>query len=166
MTATHRPEKMRVGLAGLGNGAVNACIADPGLSNHPHVALAAGADTRPEARKMFGDRYGAPTYATVEEMCAKADIDAVYILTPTNFHSEHAVVAAEHKKQVIADKPMALTMAECDAMIAAAERNGVHLLVGHTQSLDSGILKMQEIVRSGQLGKPTLITTTYYSEWM
>jgi phthalate 4,5-cis-dihydrodiol dehydrogenase len=39
-------------------------------------------------------------------------------------------------------------------------------MVGHSQSLDSGILKMMEIVRSGELGRPTLITTTYYSEWM
>ena len=103
---------MRVGLAGLGNGAVNAVIADPGLTHHPHVALVAGADTRPEARAMFSDRYRVPAFATVEEMCAKGDIDAIYILTPTNFHAEHAIVAAEHKKQVIADKPMALTMGE------------------------------------------------------
>lgn len=166
MTAARRPEVMRVGLAGLGNGAVNAVIADPGLTHHPHVALVAGADTRPEARAMFTERFGAPAFASVEEMCAKGDIDAVYILTPTNLHAEHAIVAAEHGKQVIADKPMALSMAECDAMIAAAERNGVRLLVGHSQSLDSGILKMQEIVQSGELGRPTLITTTYYSEWM
>jgi len=157
---------MRVGMAGLGNGAVNAVIADPGLTHHPHMALAAGADLRPEARAMFAERYGAPVFATVEEMCAKAEIDAVYILTPNGLHARHAIVAAEHKKQVIADKPMALTMADCDAMIAAADRNGVRLMVGHSQSLDSGILKMMEIVRSGELGRPTLITTTYYSEWL
>ncbi len=166
MAATRGRDVLRVGLAGLGNGAVNALIANPGLSNHPHIALGAGADLREEARTMFGKHYEVPTYASVEEMCAKADIDAVYILTPNALHAEHAIVAAEHGKQVIGDKPMALSMKDCDAMIAAAERNKVRLMVGHSQSLDSGILKMQEIVRSGELGRPTLITTTYYSEWM
>lgn len=166
MAATRGRDVMRVGMAGLGNGAVNAVIADPGLTRHPHMALVAGADVRAEARTMFGQRYGAQTYASVEEMCAKADIDAVYILTPNGLHAEHAIVAAEHGKQVIADKPMALSMKDCDAMIAAADRNEVRLMVGHSQSLDSGVLKMMEIVRSGEIGRPTLITTTYYSEWM
>lgn len=157
---------MRFGVAGLGAGAVNALAANPGLSNFPTIKLAAGADLRPEARAAFAARYGAAVYPTVEAMCASGTVDAVYILTPNGLHAEHAIVAAEHGLQVIADKPMALSMSDCDRMIAAAERNGVRLLVGHSQSLDSGILKMAEIVQSGQLGKPTLLTSTYYSEWL
>jgi phthalate 4,5-cis-dihydrodiol dehydrogenase len=158
--------KMRVGLAGLGAGAVNALVANPGLSNHPKVALTAGADLRAEARDEFAKRYNAGTYASVEAMCASGEIDAIYILTPNGLHAEHAIVAAEHKVQIIADKPMALSMADCDAMIAAAHRNGVRLMVGHSQSLDSGILAMAEIIQSGRIGKPTLLTSTYYSEWL
>jgi phthalate 4,5-cis-dihydrodiol dehydrogenase len=161
-----RLREMRVGLAGLGNGAVNAVIADPGLTNHPKIKLTAGADIRPEARAMFAERYGAATYASVEEMCAKADIDALYILTPNAVHAEHAIVGAEYGKQIIADKPMALSMEDCDRMIQAAERNGVRLMVAHSQSLDYGIRRMAEIVQSGALGRPTLITSTYYSEWL
>lgn len=157
---------MRIGVAGLGNGAVNALAANPGLSNHPRVRLTAGADPRAEARDAFAARYGARVYSDVEAMCKSPDVDAVYILTPNALHAEHAIVAAEHGKQVIADKPMAMSMAECDAMIAAAEKNGVRLLVGHSQSLDSGILKMLEVIESGVIGKPTLIASTYYSEWL
>jgi phthalate 4,5-cis-dihydrodiol dehydrogenase len=157
---------MRVGLAGLGSGAVNALVANPGLGNHPNIRLTAAADLREEARTMFASRYGGQTFESVEAMCKSPDIDAVYILTPNAVHAEHAIVAAEHGKQVIADKPMALSMEDCDAMIRAAERNGVRLLVGHSQSLDSGILKMLEIVRGGTLGRPTMITSNYYSEWL
>ncbi len=157
---------MRVGLAGLGAGAVNALVANPGLSNHPHVTLAAGADLRVEARDAFAARYNARTFESVEAMCASGEIDAIYILTPNGLHAEHAIVAAKQKVQIIADKPMALSMADCDAMIEAAQRNGVRLQVGHSQSLDSGILKMAEIIQSGRLGKPTLLTSTYYSEWL
>lgn len=157
---------MRIGIAGLGSGAVNALAANPGLSNFPNIKLAAGADLRPEARDAFAARYGATVYASVEAMCAGGEIDAIYILTPNGLHAEHAILAANHGLQVIADKPMALSMEDCDKMIAAAERNGVRLLVGHSQSLDSGILKMAEIIRSGELGKPTMLTSTYYSEWL
>jgi phthalate 4,5-cis-dihydrodiol dehydrogenase len=157
---------MRVGVAGLGAGAVNALAANPGLSNHPNVTLTAGADPRPEAREAFAARYGATCYPSVEEMCKSPEVDVVYVLTPNANHAEHAIVAAEHGKQIVADKPMALSMDDCEAMIRAADRNGVRLLVGHSQSLDSGIIKMAEIVRSGELGRPTLITSTYYSEWL
>jgi phthalate 4,5-cis-dihydrodiol dehydrogenase len=157
---------MRVGIAGLGAGAVNALAANPGLSNHPHVTLTAAADLRAEARDAFALRYNARAFEGVEAMCASGEIDAIYILTPNGLHAEHAVVAAEHKIHIIADKPMALSMADCDSMIEAANRNGVRLLVGHSQSLDSGILAMAEIIQSGRLGKPTLVTSTYYSEWL
>lgn len=157
---------MRVGLAGLGAGAVNALAAPGGLSAHPNVQLVAGADLRDEACRAFADRFGARTYDNVEAMCADPCVDVVYILTPNSAHAEHAIAAAEHGKHIIADKPMALSLADCDAMIAAAERNGVRLLVGHSQSLDTGILAMLDVVRSGEIGRPTMITSTYYSEWL
>jgi len=157
---------MRVGLAGLGAGAVNALCASPGLTNHPNVELVAAADPRPEARDAYARRYGGRTYAGVEELCKSSDIDVIYILTPNALHAAHAIIAAEHGKQVIADKPMALTLDDCDAMIRAADRNGVRLLIGHSQSLDSGILKMVEIIRSGVLGRPVMIASSYYNEWL
>jgi phthalate 4,5-cis-dihydrodiol dehydrogenase len=163
---TKHSRTMRIGIAGLGAGAVNALAATPGLTNHPSVELVAAADVRPEARDAFASRYGGRTYAGVEEMCKSPDIDAVYILTPNAAHAEHAILAAEHGKQVIADKPMALTLDDCDAMIRAADRNGVRLLIGHSQSLDSGILKMVEIVRSGILGRPVMVASSYYNEWL
>ena len=166
MSMTKRSRAMRIGIAGLGAGAVNALAATPGLTSHPNIQLVAAADPRPEARDAFASRYGGRTYASVEELCKASDIDTIYILTPNALHAEHAIIAAEHGKQVIADKPMALTLDDCDAMIRAAERNGVRLLVGHSQSLDSGILKMIEIIRSGVLGRPIMIASSYYNEWL
>jgi phthalate 4,5-cis-dihydrodiol dehydrogenase len=161
-----RSRVMRIGIAGLGAGAVNALAATPGLTNHPNIELVAAADLRPEARDAFASRYGGRTYASVEGLCKASDVDAVYILTPNALHAEHAIIAAEHGKQVIADKPMALTLNDCEAMIRAAERNGVRLLVGHSQSLDGGILKMIKIIRSGVLGRPIMIASSYYNEWL
>ena len=61
------------------------------------------------------------------------------------------ILLAEHEKNVIVEKPMALTVAECQAMVDAARRNGVRLMQGHTKMLDAPVRKMGEIVRSGEL---------------
>src|SRR5919197_728231 len=131
---------LRFGIAGLGVGASNALGEPAALRGHPNVKLVAAADPRPAARERFAQEFGGETFADVEEMCAKADIDAVYILTPSRLHAAHAILAAEHGKQIILDKPMGLSLEECDAVLAAVERAGVRLLVGHSQNLDSGIV--------------------------
>ena len=157
---------MRVGLAGLGAGAVNALAAKPGITAHPNFRLTAAADLRQAALDKVASDYGIETYTSVEAMCASPNVDLVYIVTPNRFHAEHAIAAAEHGKQVLADKPMALTLDDCQRMIDASQRNGVRLMVGHSQSLDSGVLKLLEVVESGEIGRPILIQSLYYSEWL
>ena len=71
--------------------------------------------------------------------CADPAVEVVYIATPHQFHAPHAILAAEHGKHVILEKPMALTLADCDAIIAAVERNKVHLIVGHTHAFDPAV---------------------------
>ena len=154
---------LRVGLAGLG---VAAALAVPHLAAHPRVRLTAAADPRRRAREAFARQFAAETYESVEALCASPSVDAVYVLTPSHLHAAHSILAAERGKQVIADKPMALTLADCDAMIAAAERNGVRLLVGHSQGLDGPIVRMAEIVASGALGRLVMVNTWFYSDWL
>jgi phthalate 4,5-cis-dihydrodiol dehydrogenase len=154
---------LRVGVAGLG---VASTFALPAIAAHPRVRLAAAADARPAAREAFARQYGAPTYETVEALCESPHVDAVYVLTPNRWHARHAIMAAEGGKQVIADKPMALTLADCDAMIAAARRHGVRLLVGHSQGLDGPIVRMAALVASGELGRLIMVNTWFYSDWL
>ncbi|MCH7607995.1 MAG: Gfo/Idh/MocA family oxidoreductase [Chloroflexi bacterium] len=158
-----RPPTLRIGIAGLGVGAMNMI---PELHAHPKATIAAAADLRPQALDRFRADFGGPTFTSVEEMCAKAGIDVVYVMTPDPLHAEHAIVAAEHGKHVMLDKPMGLTLEECDRVIEAAGRNNVHVLVGHTQSLDPPILKMAQIADSGRLGKPVMLHTMLYSDWV
>jgi phthalate 4,5-cis-dihydrodiol dehydrogenase len=165
MVAAHeRP--IRFGIAGLGAGASNALSETPGLASHPHVKLTAAADLRQVALDQFVADFGGETFTSVEAMCASPNVDAVYILTPSRLHAEHAIIAAEHGKQVLLDKPMALTIEDAERVVRAVERNGVRLLVGHSQSLDIGILKMAEIVRQGDLGRPLMLHTSFFSDWL
>ena len=157
------PTPIKIGIAGLGAGAMNMI---PELHAHPYAVIAAAADLRPHALDRFRSDFGKPAFASVEEMCAKADIDVVYVMTPDAAHAEHAIVAAEHGKHVMLDKPMGQTLDECDRVIEAAERNGVHVLVGHTQSLDPPVLKMAQIAASGRIGKPVMLHTMLYSDWV
>jgi phthalate 4,5-cis-dihydrodiol dehydrogenase len=93
-------------------------------------------------------------------------IDAVYIATPTELHTEHVLLAAENKKHIIVEKPMAITMEDTDRMIEACERNGVIMIVGHSHSFEPPIQKIREIIQSGELGKVRMINNWYYNDWL
>jgi phthalate 4,5-cis-dihydrodiol dehydrogenase len=154
---------LRVGVVGLG---VAAGLVLPEITAHPGVRITAGADPRPEAREAFASQFQAQTYTEVEALCASPNVDLVYIFTPNRLHAQHAVVAAEHGKQVILDKPIGLSLAEADQAIAAAERSGVRLLVGHTQSLDAPIRAMANLVGRGELGRLLMVNTWFFSDWL
>jgi phthalate 4,5-cis-dihydrodiol dehydrogenase len=157
------PEKLRVAMAGLGVASTQIL---PHLARHPHVQVAGAADVRPDALEKFAREFGAETFASVEDLCKSPNVDAVYVCTPNHLHAEHVIMAAEHRKHAIVEKPMALSIEECEAMNAAAERNGVQLLCGHTHSFDPPIRKMREIVRGGELGRLTMINTWDYTDLM
>jgi phthalate 4,5-cis-dihydrodiol dehydrogenase len=157
------PARLGLGLIGLGGAAMQML---PSLIAHPRVRLAACTDLNPQARERFAADFGATAHDHVEALCADGTIDAVYIATPHQLHRDHAVMAAEAGKHIIVEKPMALTLDDCDAMIAAAERNGVRLIVGHTHSFDPPIRKMREIIRSGELGPLAMINTWSYGNFL
>ena len=138
----------------------------PPIAKLPFIKITAAADTRADAVAKFREQYQAEGYSSVEELCASPNVDAVYIATPNSLHAEHAITAAKHKKHIIVEKPMAMTLAECDAMNEAADKHGVKLLCGHTHSFDAPIRKMREIVKSGELGKLCMINSWNYNEFM
>jgi len=155
------PPVLRLGIAGLG---LASTFTLPAFAKHARVRLAAAADLRRPARERFAAEFGAKTFETIETLCASPDVDAVYIATPNDLHAEHAIVAAEHRKHVIVEKPMALTIGACEAMNAAAQRNGIYLLCGHTHSFAPPIRRMREIINSGELGRLTMLHTWNYTD--
>ena len=154
---------LRLGMAGLGVASTQIL---PPLSKLPFIKITAAADMRADAVAKFREQYQAEGYTSVEELCASPNVDAVYIATPNSLHAEHAITAAKHKKHIIVEKPMAMNLAECDAMNEAADKYGVKLLCGHTHSFDPPIRKMRDIVKSGELGKLCMINTWNYNEFM
>ncbi|MEA2977898.1 MAG: phthalate 4,5-cis-dihydrodiol dehydrogenase [Alphaproteobacteria bacterium] len=154
---------LRLGIIGLG-GATKQML--PSLISHEHVRVVAGADARPEARERFAAEFGALVFESAEQLCESPEVDAVYIATPHQWHKAHALLAAEGGKHIIVEKPMALTVEDCDAMIEAAARNKVHMIVGHTHSYNPPIMKMREIIRSEELGPVAMINTWNYTNFL
>src|SRR5581483_927530 len=119
-----------------------------------------------DARQAFEARYKGRSYATIEELCRDPEVDAVWVSTPNQYHCQHVVTAAEHGKHVVVEKPMALSIEQCEQVVSAAERNGVKLLCGHTQSFNPAIRAMRDVIVSGQIGKLSGILTWMCTDWM
>src|SRR6185437_10676642 len=93
-------------------------------------------------------------------------VDVVWIATPNQLHCEHTILAAEHGKHVICTKPVALTVEECERMVAAIERNKVKLLCGQTWSMSPDMQAMARVAHSGELGRLIAVNNWFYTDWL
>ncbi len=154
-----------IGLGVVGLGMAGAVMVR-GAAHHRGFRLVAAADPQAAPREAFRRDFDARTYDDVAALCQDPAVDAVYIATPHQFHAAHAGLAAAAGKHIILEKPMALTLADCDAIIAAAERAGVHLVVGHTHAFDPAIWAMRALIASGELGRLGMIASWNYTNFL
>jgi phthalate 4,5-cis-dihydrodiol dehydrogenase len=154
-----------IGLGFVGLGMAGAMMVRA-AARHPGFKLRAGADPDPAPRDAFARDFAAQGYAEIGPLLDDPAIEAVYIATPHQFHAAHAIAAAEHGKHVILEKPMALSLADCDAMIAAVERHGIHLIIGHTHAFDPNIRAMRRLIAEGALGRLGMIATWNYTDFL
>jgi len=155
--------RLGLGVAGLGRAFT---LMLPTFTADPRIALVAAADTRAEARARFAADFAAASYATVEELCADPAVEAIYVATPHQYHAHHAALAARHGKHLLVEKPMALSLDECSAMIAAANSAGVHLVVGHSHSFDAPVARLRALVAGGAFGAVRMINAINYTDFL
>lgn len=86
-------------------------------------------------------------------LCAEPDVDLVIVGTPNSLHAEQSIHALDHGKHVLVDKPMAVTTADADRMIAAAERRERTLAVGHMWRYHPEVIALRDRVAAGELGR-------------
>ena len=154
---------LRFGILGLGR--AGSAFVGPILS-HPHAAITAAVDVRPETRERFGQDVPAELYATAEELCASTSVDVVYVATPTHLHTQHVLLAIQSGKHVLVAKPMATNLEDAQAMLEAAGKAGVSLIEAHPQSMDPPVLGMRGIVERGELGALRMVHNWQYSAWL
>ena len=102
------------------------------------------------ARKDFP---GIETYLSLTDMLAKSKVNLVTVITPHNTHAPLALEALKAGRHVVCEKPLAITTAECDAMIAAAKKNGLIISTYHNRHWDGTILQAVKDIRGGKIGE-------------
>jgi len=154
---------IRLGISGLGLAGsfmIRAAIQDP------RIRLIAAADPLPRPREAFARDFEARAYDDFAALCRDPNIDAVYIASPHRLHAVQAVRALAHGKAVLVEKPLALSLAECDTIIEAANQSGLPVIVGHTHAFDPGIREMYRILQSGALGRLGMILAFNYTDFI
>ena len=121
----------------------------------PYSEFSGVCDASPERAKAFSDQYGVKAYATIEDM-AKDGIQAVSICTPHPIHREAAVRAARAGMHVIIEKPLASSLEDCDAIIAAAKETGVTGATICQRRYFAPCLRIRKAIDEGKIGKPIL----------
>jgi predicted dehydrogenase len=142
---------LRVGLIGLGYWGPNHARV---LSELPETELVAAADISETATAFVRARYpSVRTTLDAYEVIEASDIDAVIVATPTSTHYSLTLAALEAGKHVLCEKPLATSTAECDELIAAAERAEQVLFVGHTFIFNPAVRMMRELISAGEIGR-------------
>lgn len=154
---------VRLGVAGLGRGFM---LLLPTLAAHPDIRLAAAADPRAEARQQFERDFGGETHAEFEALARSEAVDALYIASPHGLHRQQVELAARHGKHVLVEKPMALSMADCQAMVTAMADAGRCLVVGHSHSFDTPYRRAAEMIRSGDYGAVRMIQAMNFTDFL
>lgn len=141
---------MRFAVIGCGRIAPNHGLA---ISNLEDAELVAAADIVMERAEAFTARFGGQPYASYQEMLQRQDIDAVCICTPSGLHAEQGSAAARAGKHVLVEKPMALSLRDADALIAACREHGVTLGVVHQNRFNPAILRLRQALEIGRFGQ-------------
>jgi predicted dehydrogenase len=106
----------------------------------------------PEHADAAAREFDAAVAGSLEELCASADVDVVVVASPNWAHREAAVLAAQHGKHIFCEKPMALSFADCSAMVDAAAEAGVLLMSGHVMNFMNGVRRVKKLIADGLLG--------------
>jgi len=102
----------------------------------------------------FCQQFGVPTAHTdARDLVQDPAINAVYVATPVHVHCSQTIAAAQEGKHVLVEKPMAMSIAECDEMIEACRQAGVHLGVAYYRPFYPVIQKMRSRMESGEIGE-------------
>lgn len=149
---------LRIGIIGCGK--ITQVRHAPEYAENDHCMLAAWYDALPERAQAMADLYGGKVCASIDELLAM-ELDAVSVCVANRAHAEVSIRAMEAGCHVLCEKPMAVTMDECEQMLAAAKRTGNVLMIGHNQRFNKAHVEARRMLKSGEWGKPIGFRTTF-----
>lgn len=144
--------KIKWGVIGSGGIARRRTIPE-GIMNAEHAKLISVFDINPKANEEVAKQFNAKPVGSIKELI-QSGIDAVYIATPVNLHSEHVIECAGGKKHVLCEKPLGMSIAETEKMISLCREEGVLLGTSFMMRFLSQHKAALKIIKEGKLGKP------------
>lgn len=144
--------RVRYGIVGFGRFAEKAIA--PAFKQSRNSVLVAVQNRSLAKAQSAAQQHGVPlAFESVAALVAHPEVDAVFVASPNALHCEETVIAAQARKHVLVEKPMAMNMGECRRMIEVCKQNAVKLMVGHQVRLSPLVRRMHELVRSGAVGQ-------------
>ncbi len=151
---------VRTALIGCGKvGQIHAAA----LRQLPESDFVAVCDRDPGRASAYAERYGVRPYDDVDTMLRDAAVQAVLVCTPHPLHADPVVRAAAAGVHALVEKPLAATLADCDAMLAAARRAGTRLGVISQRRLYEPVRRMKAALDAGKVGRPVLGVFSMFS---
>src|ERR1700722_15753490 len=129
----------------------------------PESEFVAVCDAQAERAQSFAERFSVRPFTDAATMFRDAGIQAVLIATPHPLHAAGAIAAADAGVHVLVEKPLASSLADCDAMLSAARRGGTQLAVISQRRLYEPVQRMKAAIDAGKIGRPALGVFTMYS---
>jgi predicted dehydrogenase len=148
----------KLGYAIVGLGSYGLGVIIPQFANCAHSRLAAVVSGDPAKAAKVAAEHGLPwraiySYETFDRIRDNPDVDIVYVCLPNSMHAEYTIRAARAGKHVMCEKPMAVTVAECEAMIAACKAASRKLMIGYRCHFEPFNLEAMRLAKSGAAGK-------------
>lgn len=148
-------------IALIGTGKIAQVRHIPELAANPSARIVGYYNpTRSRAEEMAA-RYGGRVYDTIEELLCDPEVEAVVISLANQAHASVTIQALEHGKAVLCEKPMATTLAECEAMVEASERTGMPLMIAQNQRLTQAHQQARQMIAEGRIGRVLTFRTTF-----
>src|SRR5581483_416435 len=159
-SASPKSASLRVGVIGCGEIAQMRHF--PALQKVNGCVVVAAADADTARLQAAGKQFGiARQYQNYQELLQQSDVDVVAICTPPALHSDMALAAMRAGKHTFIEKPLALSLEECDALAAEAKQSNVKMWVGFNLRCHRLILQAREWIRAGRLGTVTALHSTF-----
>jgi len=152
-------DKVKIGIIGCGR--IVQRRHAPEFSAHRYAQIVGFFDQKKEKAESLVKQYGGLVYDSVDELLSDPSIDAVSVCSANNTHADFTIRALNAGKHVLVEKPMAMTVEDCMAMIDAAKKNGKYLMVAQNQRFNTGHLRAKELIGQGIIGKPLTFKTTF-----
>lgn len=163
-------DKKKLGVALVGLGSYSTYQLAPALQDTQHCYLSGVVTGTPEKEQIWADKYNIPkkniyNYQNFDDIAKNDDIDVIYVVLPNSMHAEFCIRAAKAGKHVICEKPMAVSVEECDAIIEACKNAGVKLGIGYRLQSEPYTNEVKRFVREKTFGDVRYVSADagYYS---